>query len=127
VEVCHHLHRTVQRIRALGAKAGVALNPHTPVASMGYVLDEIDFVLVMTVNPGFGGQEFIPSAFKKVSELDQLRRDHGLKFQIEVDGGVKVDNAGEISKAGTDIFVAGSAIFGSKDYAKTIAAMKAAV
>lgn len=127
VEVCHHLHRTLQHIRSLGAKAGVALNPHTPVGSMGYVLDEVDFVLVMTVNPGFGGQQFIPAAFKKVGELDKMRREHNLKFQIEVDGGVKVDNIAEVSQAGVDIFVAGSAIFKSKDYGQTIAAMRASL
>lgn len=125
VEVCRHLHRTVQRIKSLGAKAGVAINPHTPVASMGYILDEADFILIMTVNPGFGGQTFIPSAFRKVAELDQMRKDHDLKFQIEIDGGIKVDNIREVSQAGVDIFVAGSSIFGSGDYAKTIAAMKA--
>ncbi len=127
VEVCHHLHRTVQRIRSLSAKAGVALNPHTPVGSMGYILDEVDFVLVMTVNPGFGGQNFIPSAFKKVEELDRMRREHKLNFQIEVDGGIKTDNIAEISKAGVDIFVAGSAIFQSGDYKKIIAQMRNAL
>jgi ribulose-phosphate 3-epimerase len=124
VEASRHLHRSIQNIRNLGAKAGIALNPHTPVLSMGYILDEVDFVLVMTVNPGFGGQTFIPSAFKKVQELDQLRREHGLKFQIEIDGGIKVDNIAEVSKAGVDIFVAGSAIFGSKDYGDTIKKMR---
>lgn len=127
VEVCHHLHRTIQKIKGLKCKAGVALNPHTPVGSMGYVLDEVDFVLVMTVNPGFGGQKFIPGAFRKVQELDQIRREHGLKFQIEVDGGVKVDNIAEISKAGVDIFVAGSAIFQSKNYGETLKKMRAAL
>ena len=127
VEVCHHLHRTIQKIKSLGAKAGVALNPHTPVASMGYILDEVDFVLVMTVNPGFGGQKFIPTGLKKVGELDQMRREHNLNFQIEIDGGIKVDNIAEVSKAGVDIFVAGSAIFGSENYAQAITAMKAAV
>ena len=127
VEVSHHLHRTMQKIKSLGAKAGVALNPHTPVASMGYILEEVDFVLIMTVNPGFGGQKFIPAAFKKVSELDQMRREHNLNFQIEIDGGIKVDNIAEVSQAGVDIFVAGSAIFGSENYAQTISAMKAAL
>ncbi len=127
VEASRHLHRSVQHIRDLGAKAGVALNVHTPVLSMGYILDEVDFVLVMTVNPGFGGQKFIPSAFRKVEELDRMRKEHGLKFQIEVDGGIKVENIGKVSKAGVDIFVAGSAIFGSKDYANTIATMKRAI
>lgn len=124
VEVSHHLHRTVQKIQSLGAKAGVALNPHTPVESMGYTLDEVDFVLVMTVNPGFGGQEFIPSAFKKVAQLDKMRRDNGLNFLIEVDGGIKVDTVATCSKNGVDIIVAGSAIFGSEDYSQTLAQMR---
>lgn len=127
VEAARHLHRSVQNIRHLGAKAGVALNPHTPIGSMGYILDEVDFVLVMTVNPGFGGQQFISSAFKKVRELDEMRKEHKLSFQIEIDGGIKLDNIGEVSKAGVDIFVAGSAIFGSKDYAETIRKMKSAL
>lgn len=124
VEVCHHLHRTVQRIKSLGAKAGVALNPHTPLASMGYILEEADFILVMTVNPGFGGQSFIPAAFKKVSELQEMRERNKLKFLIEIDGGIKLDNIGEVSKAGVDIFVAGSAIFGSNNYQKTLSQMR---
>ncbi|HCU23661.1 MAG TPA: ribulose-phosphate 3-epimerase [Deltaproteobacteria bacterium] len=124
VEASRHLHRSIQLIRSLGVKAGVALNPHTPVQSMGYVLDEVDFVLVMTVNPGFGGQKFIPGAFKKVSELDQIRREHGLSFQIEIDGGIKVENIAEVSQAGVDIFVAGSAVFHSPDYGETIRRMK---
>ncbi len=127
VEASRHLHRSIQLIRSLGAKAGIALNPHTPVASMGYILDEVDFILVMTVNPGFGGQKFIPAAFKKVAELDQMRREHQLNFQIEIDGGVKADNIAEISAAGVDIFVAGSAIFQSKDYAETISRMRQAL
>jgi ribulose-phosphate 3-epimerase len=127
VEVCHHLHRTVQRIQSLGAKAGVALNPHTPLASMGYILDEVDFVLVMTVNPGFGGQSFIPAAFRKVAELQEMRQRNKLKFLIEIDGGIKLDNIAEVSKAGVDIFVAGSAVFGSGDYAKTLSQMRARI
>jgi ribulose-phosphate 3-epimerase len=124
VEVCHHLHRTVQRIQSLGAKAGVALNPHTPLASMGYILEQADFVLVMTVNPGFGGQSFIPAAFKKVAELQEMRQRNKLKFLIEVDGGIKLDNIAEVSQAGVDIFVAGSAVFGSGDYAQTLSRMR---
>ncbi|MDL1872649.1 ribulose-phosphate 3-epimerase [Deltaproteobacteria bacterium PRO3] len=124
VEASRHLHRSIQLIRSLGAKAGIALNPHTPVAAMGYILDEVDFILVMTVNPGFGGQKFIPAAFKKVAELDQMRREHKLNFQIEIDGGVKVENIAEVSAAGVDIFVAGSAIFQSNNYADTIAEMR---
>ncbi len=124
VEVCHHLHRTLQKIKQLGAKAGVALNPHTPIASLGYILEEIDFILVMTVNPGFGGQNFIPAAFKKVSELQEIRAKHQLSFMIEVDGGIKVDNIQQVSQAGVDIFVAGSEIFHSKDYSETIKKMR---
>lgn len=124
VEVASHLHRSLQRIRDLGAKAGVALNPHTPVSAIEAVLSDLDFVLVMTVNPGFGGQKFIPSAFEKVRTLDKIRQEKSLGFQIEVDGGIKVDNIAEVSQAGVDIFVAGSAIFGSPDYGATIAAMK---
>ncbi len=127
VEASRHLHRSIQLIRSLGAKAGIALNPHTPVASMGYILDEVDFILVMTVNPGFGGQKFIPAAFKKVAELDQMRKEHGLSFQIEIDGGIKVENIAEVSRAGVDWFVAGSAIFNSKDYAGTIRQMRQAI
>ncbi len=127
VEATRHLHRVIQHIKQLGAKAGVALNPHTPVSSMGYILDEVDFVLVMTVNPGFGGQQFIPSAFKKVQELHQMREEHNLKFQIEIDGGIKIENIEEISRAGVDIFVAGSAIFSKPDYAKTIQSMRFAL
>lgn len=127
VEASRHLHRSIQNIKSLGAKAGVALNPHTPIDSMGYILDEVDFILVMTVNPGFGGQKFIPGAFKKVQELDNIRREHKLGFQIEIDGGIKLDNIAEVSRAGVDMFVAGSAIFGSKDYADTIKKMKALV
>lgn len=127
VEASRHLHRSIQHIRNLGAKAGIALNPHTPIASMGYILDEVDFVLVMTVNPGFGGQKFIPSAFKKVEELDTLRKAHGLKFEIEIDGGIKLENIAEVSQAGVDIFVAGSAIFGAKDYQEIISKMKKAI
>lgn len=124
VEVCPHLHRSLQQIKALGAKAGVALNPHTPISTLGCALESLDFVLVMTVNPGFGGQTFIPEAFAKVAELDKLRQSQKLNFQIEVDGGVKAENIAEISQAGTDIFVAGSAIFGAKDYRATISQMK---
>jgi ribulose-phosphate 3-epimerase len=124
VEVCHHLHRTVQRIQSLGAKAGVALNPHTPLASRGYILDQADFVLVMTVNPGFGGQSFIPAAFKKVAELQEMRLKNKLNYLIEIDGGIKLDNIAEVSKAGVDIFVAGSAIFGAPDYARTLSQMR---
>ncbi|MCB1214077.1 MAG: ribulose-phosphate 3-epimerase [Deltaproteobacteria bacterium] len=126
VEVCPHLHRTLQRIRSLGVKAGVVLNPHSSVTSIETVLEDLDYVLVMTVNPGFGGQKFIESAFQKVGQLDKIRQERKLNFLIEVDGGVKLDNIAKISQAGTNLFVAGSAIFGSEDYRATIKAMKEA-
>ncbi|MGN1350949.1 MAG: ribulose-phosphate 3-epimerase [Anaerovoracaceae bacterium] len=114
-EACTHLHRTLQAIRALGVKAGVALNPATSLESIRWVLEDVDMVLVMSVNPGFGGQKFIPSALRKVEALAQMRQAMGLSFEIEIDGGVGPANIEEISKAGVDIFVAGSAVFGAED------------
>lgn len=114
-EACTHLHRTVQAIKALGVKAGVALNPATPPETLEYVLGDIDMVLVMSVNPGFGGQKFIPSALKKVRKLVEMRKAGGYKFVIEIDGGVGLANIKDISDAGVDIFVAGSAVFGAED------------
>lgn len=114
-EACVHLHRTVQAIKSLGVKAGVALNPATPLEAVEYVLDDVDMILVMSVNPGFGGQKFIPSALRKIRKLDEIRKERGLNFEIEIDGGVGLSNIREISEAGTDIFVAGSAVFGADD------------
>lgn len=114
-EACTHLHRTIQAINALGVKAGVAINPATPPEAIEYVLSDVDLVLVMSVNPGFGGQKFIPSAIKKVKRLVEMRRSGGYKFEIEVDGGVGLANIKDISEAGVDIFVAGSAVFGAED------------
>ena len=114
-EACTHLHRTLQAIRDLGVKAGVALNPATPPETLDYVLEDLDMVLVMSVNPGFGGQKFIPSALKKIRRLAEIREARGLNFEIEVDGGVGLKNITEISRAGVDIFVAGSAVFGAPD------------
>lgn len=114
-EACTHLHRTLQAIRALGVKAGVALNPATSLESIRWVLEDVDMVLVMSVNPGFGGQKFIPSALRKVQALADMREAMGLSFEIEIDGGVGPANIEEISKAGVDIFVAGSAVFGAED------------
>ena len=120
VETCIHLNRTVQLIKDCGAQAGVVLNPSTPLANLEWVLEDVDYVLIMSVNPGFGGQAFIPSSLDKISALRQQIQDRGLSVLIEVDGGVNEQTIAEIASAGTDVFVAGSAIFGSKDYQKTI-------
>jgi ribulose-phosphate 3-epimerase len=119
-EACIHLHRTVQQIRDLGVQAGVVLNPHTPIDPLEYLLEDIDQVLIMSVNPGFGGQSFIESVLPKMALLKEKIRSQDLNLQIEVDGGVKVDNCRKIAQAGADIIVAGSAIFQTDDYAKTI-------
>lgn len=126
VETGYHLHRTVRRIRDLGKKSGVVLNPATPLASLDYILEEVDLVMLMSVNPGFGGQSFIPSALDKVRALKALIDQRGLQVGIEVDGGITPATIGEVYAAGANIFVAGSAVFGKADYAKEIAAMKAA-
>ena len=120
VETCIHLNRTVQLIKDCGAQAGVVLNPSTPLANLEWVLEDVDYVLIMSVNPGFGGQAFIPSSLDKIRALRQQIQDRGLSVLIEVDGGVNEQTIAEIASAGTDVFVAGSAIFGSKDYQKTI-------
>ena len=124
VEATRHLHRTIQQIRELGAKPGVSLNPATPLSCLDEILPYVDLVLVMSVNPGFGGQAFIPEALNKLravrARIDRAGRD----IWLEVDGGVKVDNIRGIAEAGADTFVAGSAIFGTSDYAATIAAMR---
>ena len=114
-EACTHLHRTLQSVRSLGVKAGVALNPATPLSAVEYVLELADLVLVMSVNPGFGGQSFIPSSLKKIRQLADLRRAEGYSFEIEIDGGVGTANIAEISSAGADIAVAGSAVYGASD------------
>jgi len=126
-EACPHLHRTIQLIKELGARAGVALNPGTPLGQVEEVLEGIDLLLVMSVNPGFGGQTFIPSVFDKIRRARARIDGARLSTLIEVDGGIKVGNAQALSEAGVDIFVAGSAIFGSEDYKETIAAMRYAV
>ena len=120
VETCRHLHRTVYQIREAGARAGVVLNPATPLSSVNWVLGDVDYVLVMSVNPGFGGQAFIPSSLDKIRALRKLIDTQELQVQIQIDGGVNLDTIGSIAEAGTDVFVAGSAIFGSDDYQKTI-------
>ena len=130
-EASRHVHRTIQLIKAQGCQAGVVLNPATPVDVLDYVLEELDLVLLMSVNPGFGGQSFIPSALDKLREvrqrIDAVTARPGKVIRLEIDGGVKPDNIAEIAKAGADTFVAGSAIFGHSDYAAVVAQMKAAV
>ena len=110
-EACSHLHRNIQEIHDLGIKAGVSLNPATSLATLDYILEEVDLVLIMSVNPGFGGQKFIPSALEKIRALREIREENNLNFQIQVDGGITLENAGIVLQAGADILVAGSAIF----------------
>ena len=126
-EASRHVHRTVQLIRSSGCQAGIVLNPATPVDVLDYVLGDIDMVLLMSVNPGFGGQAFIPSALEKLRRVRSMIDASGRAVRLEIDGGVKADNIGEIAAAGADTFVAGSAIFNAPDYADVIARMKAAV
>jgi len=123
-EAAMHLQRTVSYIRQKGCKAGVSLNPATPLSHLEYVFPDVDLVLVMSVNPGFGGQSFIPQMMDKVSDLRAILDSFDREILLEVDGGVKVDNIADIARAGADAFVAGSAVFGSKNYAETIAAMR---
>jgi len=123
-EVCRHLQRTLTYIRQNGCKAGVSLNPSTPLSSLNHILQDVDMVLIMSVNPGYGGQEFIPHTLHKIRDLHRILSSSDHTILLEVDGGVKIDNIGELARAGADVFVAGSAIFGSKDYAKTISLMR---
>jgi len=124
VEAVVHLHRTLSEIRKLGMRAGVSLNPSTPVCLLEPALDYADLILVMSVNPGFGGQELIPEVLPKIKELRRLLGQKRRRAELEVDGGIKVDNIGVAAGAGADVFVSGSGIFGTKDYAQTIAAMR---
>ena len=126
-EASKHVHRTIQLIKSLGCKAGLVLNPGTSVDVLDWVLPELDLVLLMSVNPGFGGQAFIPSALDKLRAVRAMIDKTGKDIRLEIDGGVKADNIGQIAAAGADTFVAGSAIFGKPDYQATIAQMKAAV
>ena len=126
-EASRHIDRSLALIRDEGCKAGLVFNPATPLSVLEHVLDKIDMVLIMSVNPGFGGQKFIASALDKLREARALIDASGRDIRLEIDGGVKVENIGEIAAAGADTFVAGSAIFGSDDYAATIAAMKAEI
>ena len=126
-EASRHVHRTIQLIKSLGCQAGVVLNPATPVEVLDYVLEDLDMVLLMSVNPGFGGQGFIPSALQKLRAVRQRIDATGKAIRLEIDGGVKPDNIAEIAAAGADTFVAGSAIFGQADYADVVKRMKDAV
>ncbi|GAA4854268.1 ribulose-phosphate 3-epimerase [Luteimonas vadosa] len=126
-EASRHVHRTVQLIKAEGCQAGLVLNPATPVEVLDYVLEELDLVLLMSVNPGFGGQAFIPSALEKLKAVRARIDACGKPIRLEIDGGVKPDNIGAIAAAGADTFVAGSAIFGQRDYADVIRRMRQAV
>ncbi len=123
-ETCPHLERTLRFIQSEGAKAGVVLNPATSLSTLDYVLDAADYVLLMTVNPGFGGQSFIPQMLGKIMELDRRRRELGLNLPIEIDGGVTLNNLPEVVRAGVDWVVAGSTVFDSADPAATVAEMK---
>jgi ribulose-phosphate 3-epimerase len=126
-EATRHVDRTIQLIRDSGCRPGLVFNPATPLNWLDYVIDKIDLILVMSVNPGFGGQKFIPEALHKLTEARARIRAAGREIRLEIDGGVKVDNAAEIARAGADTFVSGSAIFGSGDYAKTIKDMRAQI
>ena len=127
VEACRHLHRILQQIRESGAKAGVSLNPSTPPSSIEQVLPDLDMVLVMTVNPGFGGQKFISSMLDKIAAVRRMLDSTGRKILLEVDGGATLENAAQIRKAGADILVGGASVFKSPDYGAAIKGLKAAV
>nr|WP_324292127.1 ribulose-phosphate 3-epimerase [uncultured Desulfuromonas sp.] len=123
-EAVPHLHRTIQLIHSLGKKAGVSINPATPASTLEIILAEVDLVLVMTVNPGFGGQSFIPSTLNKITQLREMIDRSGRDIELEIDGGVKADNIGEIAAAGANVFVAGSAVFNAPDYPQAIQALR---
>jgi ribulose-phosphate 3-epimerase len=124
VEACPHLHRTISRIRELGKKAGVVLNPATPLESLDFILEEVDLVMLMSVNPGFGGQSFIPSTLRKIDRLKKRIDEQGLSVGIEIDGGISPATIADVAEAGANIFVAGSAIYGQTDYRAVIAQMR---
>jgi len=123
-EACTHLHRSLQLIKSFDVKAGVALNPATPLSTIEYVIDQLDFVLIMSVNPGFGGQKFIQSSIEKIKSLSELLKKHGSQAIIQVDGGVNLETINTVSSAGASSFVAGSAIFNTPDYTETISALR---
>lgn len=123
-EASDHVDRSLQLIKDHGCKAGLAFNPATSLNYLDYIWDKIDFILIMSVNPGFGGQSFIPASLEKIHAAREMIKKHNLNITIEVDGGIKIDNIKQVAKAGAEIFVAGSAIFHTKDYTKTISAMR---
>ena len=126
-EATKHIDRSLEIIRSAGLKAGLVLNPATPVSVLEWVMEKLDMILVMSINPGFGGQTFIPSTHSKIRQIRQMIDERGLDIRLEVDGGVKVDNIADIHASGADTFVAGSAIFGSSDYQATLRAMREAL
>lgn len=126
-EASAHIDRSLQLVRSLGCKSGLVFNPATPLHYLDHVMDKVDMILIMSVNPGFGGQSFIPAALDKLKEARQRIDSSGFDIRLEIDGGVKLDNIGKIASAGADTFVAGSAIFGNEDYSATISAMKSAI
>jgi len=127
LEACRHLHRNIQQIKQLGMQAAVALNPHSPAELLSDILQDLDMVLIMSVNPGFGGQTFIPHTFQKIRNLKKMIHERGLATLIQIDGGVTTDNAGAILRAGADVLVAGSNVFRSADPKATIKALKNAI
>lgn len=124
IEACPHLHRNIQQIKALGMKAGVAVNPHTPVSSLSDILHDIDLVCLMSVNPGFGGQKFIPYTLEKIKQLRKMITERGLNVHIEIDGGVTLENAPSIIAAGADVLVAGNTVFKAADQKAMISQLK---
>ncbi|MCD6319305.1 MAG: ribulose-phosphate 3-epimerase [Candidatus Desulfofervidaceae bacterium] len=124
VETCPHLHRTLQIIKKLGKKAGVSLNPATPLCFLEPVLEEVDLVLIMSVNPGFGGQKFIPSALDRIRQVRKWIEERGLNIDLEVDGGINADTIAKVAAAGANVFVTGSAVFGQENYAQVIRTFK---
>lgn len=124
LEACTHLHRNIQQIRSLGMKAGVALNPHTPISTLQEIIQDIDLVCLMSVNPGFGGQKFIPQTLEKIKQLRKMIDEKGLNVHIEIDGGVTMENAPSIIAAGADVLVAGNTVFKASDPAGMIAQLK---
>ena len=124
IEACPHLHRNLQQIKSLGMKAGVALNPHTPISSLADIIHDIDLVCLMSVNPGFGGQQFIPYSLEKIKALRTMIKERNLKTLIEIDGGVTLENAPSIIKAGADVLVAGNTVFKSPDPKKMISQLR---
>ncbi|WP_114571123.1 ribulose-phosphate 3-epimerase [Exiguobacterium flavidum] len=126
VEATNHVHRVLQQIKGAGAKAGVVLNPHTPLSTIEHVLEDVDMVLLMTVNPGFGGQSFIPGVLTKLKALADMKEERGLDFEIEIDGGVNLETAKSCIDNGANVLVAGSAVYNAPDYAEAIAGIRGA-